>query len=383
MMNSRSLPPDLEETPAAGYAGPASAVSPSWKKRLLSSSALRIAAGALLLGAFFLFFDRLFFAVLKSAVGHYYTSLAVKTFPAKESRGGGTGEALVFGSSRTRQAVDYAQLSAILNMRILVEAQAGIFPRYGYYFYEKFRRTRGRPRLVIFGLDYFEFEKESSLRFFIKLDGGVNLDILDPEGAINPASPGFSRLSWLYRLKPKIDDFLMDALRFERAEAGIDAVDPKSSPRNDPDSAESDSDPPTAIGSGAQPLKRQYQPFPGVEGRFLKALLDDLESEGIPSFLVIIPDHVNTNAVNFQGDLFRRDMQALASRFKYTRLLDFNLPEKFPLHDPTMFQEGGSVRSNCHLSAKGSKIFSDLLAREVKSALKDFRRTEQSGGEKE
>lgn len=382
-MESRSLALNPEETPAVGLADPPPAASPSWKKRLLSSSALRIAGGAVLLGAFFLFFDRVSFTVLKSIVGRYYTSLAVKTFPIKESRGGGTGEALVFGSSRTRSAINYAQLSAILNMRILVEAQAGIFPRYAYYFYEKFLRTRGRPRLVIFGLDYFEFEKESSLRFFIKLDDGVNLDILDPEGAINPASPGFSRWSWLYRLKPKIDDFLMDALRFERAEAGIDAVDPKSSPRNDPDSAESDLDPPAAIGSGARAPRRLYQPYPGVEGRFLKALLDDLESGGIPAFLVIIPDHVNTNAVNFQGDRFRRDMQTLASRYKYTRLLDFNIPEKFPLQDPTMFQEGGGARSNCHLSDKGSKIFSDMLAREVKSALKDFRRIDKSEGGEE
>ncbi len=338
-----------------------------------------MAAGALLFAAFFFFFDRVFLTALKSIVDRYYTSLAVKTFPIRESLGTGPGEALVFGSSRVRYAVNYAQLSAILNLRILVEAQAGIFPRYGYYFYEKFRRTRGRPRLVIFGLDYFEFEKESALRFFIKLDGGVNLDILDPEGAINPASPGFSRWSWLFRLKPKIDDFLADAFKFERAEAGRETVDASSSPRNGSDPDLADSDPPAAIGPEARAVRRLYQPFPGVEGRFLKALLDDLEANGIPAFLVIIPDHVDTNAVNFQGDRFRRDMQALASRYKYARLLDFNLPEKFPLQDPMMFQEGGGARSNCHLSDKGSKIFSDMLAREVKSALNEFRRIARTG----
>lgn len=348
---------------------------PARGRRLGSaSSALRIAAGIALFAALFLALDRLAFLGLKPLIGSYYEALAMKVFPVKAGVGSGEGEALIFGSSRTRWAMAPERISPILRMKVLIEAQAGIYPRYAYYFFKKYRRTWGRPRLVILGIDYFEFEKESSLRYFVRLDQTANLDILDPEGAVNPASPALSRLSWLFRLKPRIDDFLADAMKFERT--GTEAGPEGPAPPPDPEDVSEEDSP---AGPEAPPARRKYQKFPGVEGRFLKALLDDLDAEGIPAFLVIIPDHVDTHAVNYQGEAFRGDLKALAAGYRLVRVLDIDRPEKFRLDDPAMFKEGGGVRSNCHLSPEGSLVFSDILAREVKEAMNELRRIARSG----
>lgn len=334
----------------------------------------RIAAGLALFAALFTAFDRLFITGLKPAVGGYYSALAMRVFPVKQGLGGGEGEALIFGSSRTRRAMAYERLSPVLRMRILIEAQAGVYPRYAYYFYKKYRQAVGRPRLVMLGIDYFEFEKESSLRFLAQQGLTANLDILDPEGAVNPASPAVSRLSWLFRLKPRLDDFLADVMKFERAETDPDpgSLGPATSPED-----EDEEDPPAA--PEAQPAQRKYQPFPGAEGRFLKALLDDLDAEGIPAFLVIIPDHIDTQAINHERDLFRRDLQSLAAGYRLVRVLDIDRPDKFRLDDAALFKEGAGPRSNCHLSTEGAVVFSDILAREAKEALIDLRRIARSG----
>jgi hypothetical protein len=339
-----------------------------------ASPALRIAAGIALFAACFLACDRLLVTGLKPLVGGYYGALAMKVFPVKQGLGSGEGEALIFGSSRTRRAMAYERLSPVLHMRILIEAQAGVYPRYAYYFYKKYRQAVGRPRLVMLGIDYFEFEKESSLRFLAQQGLDASFDILDPEGAVNPASPAASRLSWLFRLKPRLDDFWADVMKFERTETDAGPASP--GPRAGPDE-DDEGDAPAA--PEAEPAQRKYVPFPGVEGRFLKALLDDLDAEGIPAFLVIIPDHIDTQAINHERDLFRRDLRSLAAGYRLVRVLDLDQPDKFPLDDATLFKEGAGPRSNCHLGTEGAIVFSDALAREAKEALNDLRRIARSG----
>jgi hypothetical protein len=102
----------------------------------------------------------------------------------------------------------------------------------------------------------------------------------------------------------------------------------------------------------------------------LKALLDDLDKDRVWTFLVIIPDHEGTNAVNFEPLKFRQDMERLAGRYARVRVLDLNTPDKFDLADTAMFWDGGWGISNSHLSVKGRLDFTEKLAGEVNRILR-------------
>ena len=115
--------------------------------------------------------------------------------------------------------------------------------------------------------------------------------------------------------------------------------------------------------------KRAYRLLPGVEGAYLEKLIALMGREGLPVFLLIIPDYIGTNETNFEQDKFKADIRSLAARHKNAFVFDLNRPDRFPLDDPRYFSDGAWGKSNCHLSALGEKEFSRKVAREVRRIL--------------
>jgi hypothetical protein len=190
--------------------------------------------------------------------------------------------------------------------------------------------------------------------------------MLNP-GKANYRSPAlFSRFSLLYLLKPEIDEFFNDFLgqdlenESNKAEPGLEKM-------------QSSAMKPERPGLVIQPplhwKRRTYQRFPGIEGQDFLKLLQELSTRRIVTFLVILPDYVGTNATNYEQDAFKKDLRALAGRFRSVFILDFNTTENFVLDDPNLFSDGGWGRVNSHLSNIGCRIISRKVASAIKSQL--------------
>lgn len=311
----------------------------------------------------FVAFDRLFLFGLRAGAARYYASLKADRLRSKQTAiyGQGDGDLLIFGSSRARYAFGQDSLSVRLNKRVIKEAAAGRFPKFFYYFYMKYRKDNSKPKVLLYGLDYFMFEKQSSPDELARLDKSIKLDSLNPAGAVNPASPLLSRVSLLFRKKPEIDGLLTQLLKFDAA------------PRTEENDRTNDepAGPTTYKFYVVKPDRwqtRPYQPFPGVEGYFLEKLLTALEEDGVPVFLVLIPDSVATNDTNFEQDEFKANVRALAARHKNADVLDLNQPDIFDLGNTLLFNDGAWGRSNCHLTNRGMADFSRKLAVMIREA---------------
>ncbi|MHB8054031.1 MAG: hypothetical protein ACYDH3_02095 [Candidatus Aminicenantales bacterium] len=319
----------------------------------------------LVFAASFAAFDRLLMLGFKASASHYYASLDTGDFNSNKTIifGQGDGDILIFGSSRAGRAFGENQLSALLNKRVIKDANAGRFPRFFYYYYLKYRSNHARPAAVFYGTDYFMFEKTTSPKDLAALDKTIKLDVLNPSGSVNEASAFLSRVSWLFRKKPEIDNYLGDRLKLERdAEAGdLTAGETKESPQ-----AGKRRKRPKPVRSQHP---RTYQAYPGIEGDYLQKLLALLEEDGVPVFIVFIPDYAGTNQINFEQKKFKADVGALARPYKNASVLDFNRPDRFDLNNPSLFREGAESRSNCHLSFEGRKRFTVKLIDAVRPLL--------------
>jgi hypothetical protein len=331
--------------------------------------------GSLCLAVSFFLFDRLLFLALRFGATQYYASLKVQEFPWRKPAGAGIGQILILGTSRSNFGFDDDVLSAVLNKKVYKEARAGCYPQYHYYFYQKYKKIFRPPSLVIYGLDYFIFENDSSDLNLVRLEETVFWERMNPRRAVNPASPWLSRVSWLYRLKPKTDEWLADLWNsLGKPDEREESAAKDSSPRHGL----------PRLRRGRQrgmprevivekPLswdKRFYNPFPGKEGLFLDRLLGDLDGDGVPVFLVFLPDYIGSNETNFEQEKYKKDISRLATRHHKVHIIDFNTPEKFDLNDFDLYWNGGWGVTNCHLDDKGARLFTGQLAREIKKILK-------------
>jgi hypothetical protein len=326
---------------------------------------MKAAVPVLLFAASFLVFDRLLMLGLKASASHFYASLDDDR--ARDDKtiifGQGDGDILVYGSSRGNRAFGENQLSIQLNKRVIKEADAGRFPRYSYYSYLKYREKHAPPAAVFYGMDYFLFEKRSSSIDLARLDKTIKLDVLNPAGSINEASPFLSRISRLFRKKPEIDDYLGDRIKLEREAKTGDRADGAARPATRARKPRKKRRPPQSI------HPRIYASYPGIEGGFLGKLLDLLENDGVPVFIVIIPDYVGANETNFEQDKYKEDIRELAGTYPNAHFLDFNRVDRFNLEDPALFREGDSRQTNCHLSFEGRKRFTLKLIDAVRPLL--------------
>lgn len=347
-----------------------------------SSGRKRWAAVGLLILTFtasFTAFDRLLLLGLRASASRYYASLVAAPRPDQRTTvsGRGDGDILIFGTSRSDKAFDQNLLATRLDIRIVKTTYAGRYPQFNYFFYLQHRSEHPRPKAVFYGMDYFMFERKSLPSELVFLGKIVKQDDLDPAGSANDASLLLSRVSWLFRKKPDIDNYLGDLIRLERGAEAADENEADDAPTEDRDDRrrrrkEILADPSHIKSNPRKPRPfepRQYQAYPGVEGDFLKKLLAALEEDGVPVFLVFIPDFVGTNETNFELDKFKSDIGALAGPYKNAMILDFNRPDRFNLKNPLLFIDGGWGRTSCHLNARGKVEFSLKFAETVRPLL--------------
>ncbi|RPJ71173.1 MAG: hypothetical protein EHM24_13205, partial [Acidobacteria bacterium] len=80
-------------------------------------------------------------------------------------------DVLVLGTSRTFEAVHPAHIERALGVKAFKEASKGKGLRYGYEFYTLYKAIVGRPKVVVYGADYFMFGMPSDTGALSRLRG--------------------------------------------------------------------------------------------------------------------------------------------------------------------------------------------------------------------
>ena len=309
-----------------------------------------------------------FFLTLEKNASRYDLENKLRAIPEK-----GKYEVLVFGTSRTFNAIQPAYVNPVVGTRLFKESYMGKGPRYNYYFYKIYKRIFGVPKVVVYGLDYFLFEhkfREDILQRF-------------PEYKDLPGAY-MNGPSLLLANKERIDQYIINCALNKiqkQTTAGRRLYNPEEN------FADMESYPGAVVKKESQVVteippdfkkkKVPYEAFPGKEGVYFLRLLEELKKDNVTIFLITIPDHIGTYRTHRGNRRFVQDHGSLLKRLNYEGhafLADYNSPKRFPMDDTECFFNGGYGQIISHLSIKGSKIFCEMFAKDLKSILEKTRR---------
>lgn len=286
------------------------------------------------------------------------------TLKLREAREAGPYEVLIFGTSRTFEAIHPADILEGTGARAYKEAYQGRGPRYQYEFYRRYREVVGRPRVVVYGVDYFLFSIRSTpsrlAAFGIK------------------AKAQTAGVRWPLRLlqdKESNDQGIVWTLqRWQmRPTAGRRRGEPDRE-RYPKDMEEYRGTDRARQGDPAEPPPARYQKipfarFPGEEGEDFVRLLDLLEADGVNVLLVGLPDFIATYRSDYEQRRFAQTFTRLAAAHRRCTFVNYNRPDRFPLSDATLFLDGKYGNPNSHMSRAGVAPFLRVFLPDLKAAL--------------
>jgi|WetSurMetagenome_2_1015567.scaffolds.fasta_scaffold115732_2 hypothetical protein len=266
---------------------------------------------------------------------------------------------LVFGTSRTFEGIHPADILEKTGARAFKEAFQGKGPRYNYEFYQRFRRFLGKPRVVVYGVDYFVFalKSERPLDNPIAGAGGGRLEwplLLVRDKALNDRAIVIGLQGLQNAMAPRGDDF-----NPERYQADMETYRGSDGPRR--------GDPPAP-----EPRRYDRNPFrrpPGDEGVYFEKLLTELESDGVVTLLVGLPDFIATYRTNFEQERWARTISEIASHHRNCFFVNYDDPARFPLDNPDYFIDGQWGNGNSHMSRVGVQALLPALTADLKKAL--------------
>jgi hypothetical protein len=326
----------------------------------------RPAAMALFFLFFLLAFDRLLFHGLHRLAFQFYGGASSEESNEKWARSYERYQGIIFGTSRSRRGFNARMIGRILAGHVGMEAQGGRYPSFNLHFFRHLRPHLGRVRFVIYGIDYFIFGRRSNRMMMEMVRQLTRIEAFGGGGS-GPLPRTVQPLLLVSR-KADIEEFLSDLFNQKLGRAPGDGKGPgvrrgKAAVRRPEVRGRALPEPPPRW------AKRKFPRFPGIEGRDFLKMLEELSREGIVTFLVFLPDHVGTNATNYEQEAFKAEFRGLAARFRSVHVLDFNDPKRFRLSDPDMFSDGGWGRSNSHLSRLGQRIFSRQVSLAIRPLL--------------
>ncbi|MCP4153300.1 MAG: hypothetical protein GY757_36550 [bacterium] len=327
----------------------------------------RSLTGVLLILVALLLFDRgLFYLITHLEAGFYAKKgfeVNFKTFAKEQNY-----DTLLFGTSRTYEGIHSSIIEKELNNKVLKESFQGKGPRYNYHFYQLFKKCVGKPKVVIYGVDYFIYTLNSDPRWMSRFDF-YNLEQLK----IDYLTPSLL----LLKHKKKIDNFynnIMLRLKEELESGEVDEEKEKKNPLDKELKHILDVQAHTGIEKHNQKVvakrfprfrRQRYPHYPGKEGEYFAKLLELLDKDGVTVILVSLPDVFGSYKTNFQRKTFLLELKRKEAKYEKTHLINFNRPTRFPLRNLDYFIDGGFGISNSHLSRKGSKLFSEQLSKKI------------------
>jgi len=310
---------------------------------------------------FLLLFDRLLFIAVRRAESLFYRSVLSSSLQDKFAAVQNKKEyqVLILGTSRTFEGIHPAYISAEFGIRAFKEAFVGKGPMYNYFFYQEYRKYMGVPRVVIYGVDYFQFTITSERRWMKRFPARL-VDAGYFKGGV----------SLLLANKPRIDEFsnaLLNNLKKSMAS------DPNYLMEKDPTRMENyrGGVSPGTIDSVEPARFRRigFFPFPGQEGEYFERLLGQLERDGVRVLLVGLPEYFGTFRTNRRQKKFVRAFRKFTRNHKGVFFYNYNLLEKFDLFRADFFIDGGYGKTNSHLSSAGAEVLNRMLVRDLRRHL--------------
>lgn len=312
---------------------------------------------------FLILFDRGLFYMIQSFEQNYYKRKNFKKifWQRKDFNKNfmklpkNTYNTLIMGSSRTYRGIHPYYIHKRLKQNAFKIAKAKIGVKFNYYFYKEYKKYAGVPKVIIYGVDYFIFTKRSAENF-LRFIGVEDIKKNNYQNGV----------LLLLSNKEKIDSFfnnMLDTLN-QVYTSDLDTPGAKEIQIIDP-----------FIGYDGKRINKHkprrfrtfyYTPYPGTEGIYFTKLLKECEADGVQVILVFLPDYIGTYESNFQGEVFKKDIQRLAGGYKNVFIYDYNDPGVFPLRNPDYFLDGGYGKTNSHLSKEGGRIFNRMLVKDLK-----------------
>jgi hypothetical protein len=329
-------------------------------------SHLRIARLVLVFLASAFVCDRTIYAVLD------WTDRAVERRPQirrklEGVRDKGAYQWLILGTSRTFEALHPALIANQAGVRAFKEASKGKGLRYHDEFYRLYREVVGKPRLVIYGLDYFMFANPS--------DPGLLRRFGDSGGR---ASASTAMWPPLLTVAHKAEDDQAILRILEQLQLRLTSAMGEFNPDDDvadmeaytgrTDSRVVESPAPHGFSTAG------YARYPGLEGEFLIKLLRAWQDDGVRVVFVYPPDYEATRRTNVEHDAFIAEIRQLTADCATCAVLDYSDPVRFPTSNAAFFWDGGFGNPNSHLSKAGAEAFTRIFLPDVRRVLAEFDR---------
>ncbi len=325
-----------------------------------------------LLAVFFFLFDRGGVMLFREASFSFYSNVKIKksVFGKREVIKKDFYDTLIFGSSRTIAAIHPLYLFNHLGLKAYTSAKNDRYPHYFYLLYKLFKKQFGKPEYLIYGVDYFMFTLKTS-KFLLISASRKKRKIKKIDLSKRPEKDaGFLKeISLLLRWKKKLDKTVEDVLY--KYSLDMDRPDKNSTNAAGISNFTGNK---TTLELNPDNRPATWEKFPYLdsdngEGKYLKKLFDELETDGVIVFLVGIPDYIGTYESTSEKDRFEKDMQSLINGRKKFRFLNYNHPDKFDLHNRRFYKNGRYGHNNSHLSYYGSIPLNEILSRDIKKTI--------------
>jgi len=316
------------------------------KKKIILISILLLAG---------LFFDRLFTYIIFEYNDHFFTHDNFRSEMTEHLRKYDY-NSLILGSSRTYEGIH----PDLIRSKMLIPFKwsfAGFGPKYNYYFYKLYKKVKGKPEVVIFGIDYFFYSLFSSPSAIAELDTDEDLKL-----KINYFKPAIL----LLKNKTKIDIIIKDIINSvypsdNSASRDIDRIQEyKGTKKSEFKNVKVHTERTKKYKGSA------FTKPPGTEGEYFIQFLEELKTDKVKIILVVIPEYIGTFRTNRFKMAFRRHLRTLKRTYNNIIVLNYNYRKRFDLKDEKLFIDGGYGYTNSHLSEKGSEIFNRMLKSDLK-----------------
>jgi hypothetical protein len=274
---------------------------------------------------------------------------------------------LILGTSRTFEALHPALIANQSGVRAFKEASKGKGLRYHYEFYRLYREVVGKPRLVIYGLDYFMFANPSDPGLLRRFGG-----------AVSRASAPTALWPPLLTLAHKAEDDQTILRILEQFQLRLTSAMGEFDPNDDVADMEAytgrtdsrvDERP---AGAGFSTVG--YARYPGLEGEFLVKLLRAWQDDGVQVVFVYPPDYEATRRTNIEHDALIAEVRQLTAQCATCAVLDYSSPSSFPTSNAAFFWDGGFGNPNSHLSKAGAEAFTRIFLPDVRRVVSGFAR---------
>jgi len=273
---------------------------------------------------------------------------------------------LILGTSRMFEDVHPSFIGQSLGIKAFKEASKGKSLLYNYEFYRLYSEMIGKPRVVIYGLDYFMFGYPS--------DPGL-MRRFGTAGSTAPKPLSLWPPLLMIAHKDANERAVMRIL--EQLQSRLTSAMGEINPENNVDAMEAYvGDPVSKIVERPAPARFDtvpYSRFPGSEGEYFTKLLRAWQDDGVRVVLVYPPDYIATHRTNFEHDAFIAEVKRLTADCTLCVVLDYGDPLRFPLSTAAYFRDGDYGNSNSHLSKQGVEAFNRVLLPDLKRIAAGYR----------